>query len=62
MAKQLDIWTGDAGQEMEMLDHGNCVEISTSGGEMVLLTPDEALHVCRGLEIWIASKSELITN
>lgn len=62
MPKQIDCWTGDTGQEMEVIDHGNCVEVSASGGDCVLLTPDEALHVYRGLEIWLASKSEVVTN
>lgn len=53
----IDVWTDECGGTLEVLDHGQLVEIFTHSGDALILGPDDALRVYAALESWIARKN-----
>lgn len=53
----VDSWDDKAGQTIDVVDHGDLVEICSSGGEMVILFIDDATRLLAALEKWIAEKN-----
>jgi hypothetical protein len=53
-AWHIDRWTDETGGEMEIIDHGHCVEVLSLHGDSIRMAAGDALRVYAGLEKWLA--------
>jgi hypothetical protein len=51
----IDRWTDETGGEMEIIDHGPCVEVVSLAGDSIRLSENDAIRVYAGLEKWLAA-------